>query len=73
MRRNPWGTGAFGTVAGAGECATVLAVGAAIQARSGRIVSTAVARLAQIRKKRALFHPVARTETTHPRSRRIAT
>jgi hypothetical protein len=62
------GTGAFGTVAGAGECTTVLAVGAAIQGRSGRIVSTAVARLAQIRKKRVLFHPVARTETTHPRS-----
>jgi hypothetical protein len=32
MRRNPWGAGAFGAVGGADECATVVPVGAAIQA-----------------------------------------
>jgi hypothetical protein len=51
-----------------GEYATVLAVGAAIRARRGRILAAAVSRLAQIRKGGAAVPSVGQSETTDPRS-----
>jgi hypothetical protein len=65
---NPWGAGALGAVAGAGECATVLAVGAAIQADA--VASLPLRLPGWLRSERSapLFHPVTHSETTDPRS-----
>jgi hypothetical protein len=67
MRRNPWGAGALGAVAGARECATVLAVGAAIRARRGRILRLRSSGWLRSEKGGAAVPSVAQSETTDPR------